>query len=66
MSAFYRTLQRNSSPKCEDEERVSNIFIMAVYEMVIFPKVLNHIKAAVIDLVEQVNSQVNPVSAIIA
>ena len=51
--------------KCDDEERVSNLFAMAVYGMVIFPKVSNHIEAVVVDLVEQVNSQANLVSAII-
>ena len=45
--------------KCDDEERVSNLFAMVVYGMVIFPKVLNHIEAVVVDLVEQVNSQAN-------
>ena len=39
---------------------------MAVYEMVIYPKVPNHIKANVVDLGEQVNNQANPVPAIIA
>ena len=36
-----------------------------MYEMVIFPKMSNHIEAAVVDLVEQVDSQANPISAII-
>ena len=38
---------------------------MTVYRMVIYPKVLNHIDVAMIDLVEQVNNQANPVPAII-
>ena len=38
---------------------------MAVYEMVIFPKVPNYIEAAVVDLVEQAKSQANLVSTII-
>ena len=52
--------------KCEDEERVYNVFAMIVYETVIFLKVPNHIEAAVVDLVEQVNNQADPVSAIIS
>ena len=48
------------------EEHVFNIFVMAMYEMVIFPKVPNHIEAALVDLVEHVNSQVDPLSAIFA
>ena len=38
---------------------------MAVYGMVIFPNVPNHIVVVVVDLVEQVNSQANLVSTII-
>ena len=38
--------------KSEDEERVFNVFAMAVYGMVIFSKVPNHIEAIVVDLVE--------------
>ena len=53
-------------PKCEDEEWVFNVFAMAVYEMVIFLKVPNHIKAAVVNLVEQVNNQADLVLSIIA
>ena len=52
--------------KCEDKERVFNVFFMAVYVMVLFPKVSNHIEAVVVNLVEQVNSQANPVPTIIA
>ena len=51
--------------KCEDEEQVFNVFVMAVYGMVIFTKVSNHIEATVVDLVEQVNNQADLVSAII-
>ena len=52
--------------KSEDDERVSNVFAMAVYGMVIFSKVLDHIEAIVVNLVEQVNNQANPVLTIIA
>ena len=38
--------------KCEDEEWVFNVFAMVVYGMVIFLKVPNHIKVAMVDLVE--------------
>ena len=33
--------------KCEDEEQVFKVFVIVVYEMVIFLKVSNHIEAAV-------------------
>ena len=32
--------------KCENEEQVFKVFVIVVYEMVIFPKVPNHIEAA--------------------
>ena len=51
--------------KSEDDKRVSNLFAMAVYGMVIFPKVPFQIEAAVVDLIKQVNSQANPVPTII-
>ena len=52
--------------KCEDEEWVFEVFAIMVYEMVIFPKVPNHIEAAIMDLVEQVEHQVNHVPTIVA
>ena len=51
--------------KCEDEEYAFIIFAIVMYGMVIFPKVLNHIKAAVIELVEQVEHQANHVPIIV-
>ena len=51
--------------KYKDEEWVFNVFAMAVYEMVIYPKVLNHMEVMVVDLVEQANNQVDSVPAII-
>ena len=52
--------------KCEDEERVFKVFVIVVYEMVIFSKIPNHIEAVVLDLVEQVEHQANPILAIMA
>ena len=50
----------------EDDDRVSNVFAMVVYGMVIFPKVPDHDETAVGNLIEQLNGQANPVMAIIA
>ena len=52
--------------KCEDQEWVFKVFATAVNGMVIFSKVLNHVEAVVVDLVDQVNNQVDLVLAIIA
>ena len=57
---------KNFLAKCEDQERVFKVFAIAVYEMVIFPKVLNHIESVVVSLVEQVDNQANLVLAIFA
>ena len=38
------------------------VFAIVVYGMVIFPKVLNHIKDVVVDLVEQLDNQANSCS----
>ena len=43
-----------------------NAFVMAIYGMMIFLKVSNHIKDAVVNLVEKVNNQSDPVPVIIA
>ena len=51
--------------KCEDEEWVFKVFAIVVYEVVIFPKVSNHIQAVVMDLVEQVDNQANLIPSII-
>ena len=51
--------------KCEDQERVFKVFAIVLYEMVIFSKVLNHIEAVVVDLVEQVVNWANPVPIVI-
>ena len=50
--------------KCEDKERIFMVFTIVVYRMMIFPKVLNHIEAAMVDLVEQVKHQPNLVLTI--
>ncbi|KAE8662571.1 No pollen germination related 2 [Hibiscus syriacus] len=43
-----------------------DLFALGIYGMVIFPKVLGYIEAAVIDLFEQLPKKINPVSAILA
>ena len=52
--------------KCEDQEWVFKVCAILVYGMVILPKVPNHIEAAVMDLVEQVDNQANHVPIIVA
>ena len=52
--------------KCEDKEQIFKVFDIVVYGMVIFPNVLNHIEAVVVDLVEQIDNQANPDPAIVA
>ena len=49
-----------------EDDRVIDIFALVVYETLIFPQSLGYIEAAIVDLIEQINNQVNPVPAIIA
>ena len=50
--------------KCEDQEWVFKVFATVMYGMVIFPKVPNHIKAADVNLVEQMDNQANSILVI--
>ena len=49
-----------------DDDRVIGIFALVVYDTLIFPQSPGYVDAALIDLIEQVDNQVNPVLAIIA
>ena len=48
-----------------NDDRVIDIFALVVYGTLIFPQSPGYIDAAVIDLIEQIDNQVNPVPAII-
>ena len=52
--------------KNDEEDRVVDVFALAIYGLVIFPKVPGHVEVAVIDVIEQIASQANPVPAIVA
>ena len=47
------------------DDRVLDIFVLVVYDILIFPQSPGYVDAAIVDLIEQVNNQVNPVPAII-
>ena len=49
-----------------EDDRVIDIFGLVVYEILIFPQSSGYVDAAVVDLIEQINNQANPVPAIIA
>ena len=48
-----------------NDDRVIDIFTLVVYETLIFPQSPGYIDAAVVDLIEQIDNQVNPIPAII-
>ena len=48
-----------------NDDRVKNIFALVVYGTLIFPQSPGYIDAAVVDLIEQIKNQANPVSVII-
>ena len=52
--------------KNDREDQVLDVFALAIYGLVIFSKVPRHVEAAVIDVIEQIEGQANPVSAIVA
>ena len=43
-----------------------DVFALAIYGLVIFPKVSGHVEVVVIDVIEQIESQANPVPTIVA
>ena len=43
-----------------------DVFALAIYGLVIFPKVPGHVEVAVIDVIEQIENQANLVPAIVA
>ena len=49
-----------------NEDRVIDIFALVVYGTLIFPQSPEYVDAIVVDLIEQVDNQVNPVPVIIA
>ena len=41
-----------------------DVFALAIYGLIIFPKVPGHVEVAVIDIIEQIESHANPVPAL--
>ena len=52
--------------KNDGENRVVDVFALAIYGLVIFPKVPGHVEVVVIDVIEQIEKQANSVPAIVA
>ena len=50
----------------DDDNRVIDIFGLMVYGILIFPQSPGYVNAAVVDLIEQINNQANPIPAIVA
>ena len=49
-----------------NDDRVIDIFALVVYGTLLFPQSPRYVDATVVDLIEQVDNQVNPIPAIIA
>ena len=49
-----------------DDDRVIDIFGLVVYRILIFPQSPGYVDGAVVDLIEQINNQANPIPAIVA
>ena len=52
--------------KNNEDDRIIDIFELVVYRILIFPQSPGYVDAAVVDLIEQINNQANPVPAIVA
>ena len=48
-----------------NDDRVIDMFTLVVYETLIFSQSSGYIDATVVDLIEQIDNQVNPIPAII-
>ncbi|MFQ6665124.1 hypothetical protein Gotur_031980 [Gossypium turneri] len=49
-----------------DTLRRIDLFALAIYGLVVFPKVLGHIEVAVVDFFEKLGQRINPVPTILA
>ena len=49
-----------------EEDRALDIFALAIYGLVLFPKAIGYVEAAVVNLFDQIGKQSNPVPSIIA
>ncbi|MFQ6660011.1 hypothetical protein Gotur_028674 [Gossypium turneri] len=43
-----------------------DLFALAIYGLIVFPKVLGHIEVAVVDFFEKLRQRINPVPTILA
>ena len=48
-----------------NDNRIIDIFALVVYGTLIFPQSSGYVDAAVVDLIEQIDNQVNPIPAIV-
>ena len=49
-----------------EDDRVIDIFGLVVYGIFIFPQSPRYVDAVVVDLIEQINNQANPIPTIVA
>ena len=57
---------KNECVQCDFFERfIVDIFALLVYGTLIFPQSSGYVDAAVVDLIEQIDNQVNPIPAIV-
>ncbi|MFQ6656707.1 hypothetical protein Gotur_026697 [Gossypium turneri] len=56
----------NASQNHPDTLKRVNLFAFAIYELIVFPKVLGHIEVAVVDFFKKLRQGINPVPTIMA
>ncbi|KAE8694017.1 hypothetical protein F3Y22_tig00110788pilonHSYRG00276 [Hibiscus syriacus] len=64
--SFKSKLARITGMGENDIKKSIEMFALGIYGLMIFPKVLYHVEAAVIDLFERLERKVNPVSTVLA
>jgi len=57
---------RSVMVRMEDRDRIRDVFALAIYGLIIFPKVPGHIEVAVVDLFSKLGCGINPAPAILA
>ncbi|KAG8480463.1 hypothetical protein CXB51_024691 [Gossypium anomalum] len=62
---FYKIYVKEPKPMTFKKKLMVNLFALAIYGLVIFPKVLGHIEVAVVDFFEKLKQGINPIPTIL-
>ncbi|XVE93412.1 hypothetical protein REPUB_Repub01dG0190100 [Reevesia pubescens] len=60
------TILKKHIMETNNQDQASELFALAIYGLIVFPKILGHIEGSVVDFCGQVNKSINPASSILA